>query len=739
MDEQPVERRLGGIAQATRLDNLADTIAPASVDSETTHTLPRLRADLKLQAMQVDQAGAPHWVLEDKARNRYFKLGWMQFEMVSRWSCNDAVALLADVNRETTLNVRSSDLQELLQMLENCQLLEVSSKEQLNRMNAELGRKQQSFWKQAFRLSMYARQPLVNPDKALQWLNRFLSPVFDHRRLTFFVLGLAACLGLFGALGHSYEFRNSFSLFMTPSGLALFALTLVVTNVLHEVGHGIVATRFGCRVREMGVALIFMLPVAYCDTSDAWRLAARRKRLLIAAGGIFAELTLAILALLLWIFLPDGVLRTLAFFTAVTSVATTLAINLNPCLKFDGYYLLSDYLGIDNLQQQSFAVARWRVREFFLREDLAPPIPVTARTKKILCRYAFLTWLYRLVLYMTIAVMVYQLWFKALGITLMCAVIATLLIKPIAVELLEYCKAVKTSTFKLRQLLLPTIILLLVAVVAFPLPRKVSAPAVISAKAATQIFSPQPAKIKQINLQVGRRVSRGDVLVMLEDPELEYRHAAVQRELQLLELNNARQSGWLQRSSFQEITPGQIESKKAELNQLSEGIARLSLSAPFDATVVSFPDWLKPQVWIAGNTVLAELATLDEPEVRSYVPASLSKYIRDDDGPQARFYFDAGGDPLSLEFQSLSSGHIDHLVDPILAVQQGGTIATRALEDGALVPLQGWQLGVFTPLETGRQFSNELIGYVLYDAQPRSFARSFFDRMYGVVLRESGF
>ncbi|WP_252317232.1 MULTISPECIES: hypothetical protein [Symbiopectobacterium] len=65
--------------------------------------------------------------------------------------------------------------------------------------------------------------------------------------------------------------------------------------------------------------------------------------MLIGAGGILAELMLAAIALLAWTLLPDGPTRTAAFMLSSATWLTTLAVNLNLLMRFDGYFLLSDF------------------------------------------------------------------------------------------------------------------------------------------------------------------------------------------------------------------------------------------------------------------------------------------------------------------------------------------------------------------------------------------------------------
>ena len=123
------------------------------------------------------------------------------------------------------------------------------------------------------------------------------------------------------------------------------------------------------------------------------------------------ELAIAAFASLLWSFLPEGALRSAAFLLATTTWLLTLGVNLNPFMRFDGYFLLSDLLEVGNLQQRSFALARWWLREQLFGFAEQPPELLPRSLRRGLVIYAFCTWLYRFFLFLGIALLVYMLFF----------------------------------------------------------------------------------------------------------------------------------------------------------------------------------------------------------------------------------------------------------------------------------------------------------------------------------------
>lgn len=118
----------------------------------------------------------------------------------------------------------------------------------------------------------------------------------------------------------------------------------------------------------------------------------------------------------------------------------TLAINLNPFMRFDGYYLLSDWLEVENLQDRAFARGKWWLREKLFGLGDPPPEPFGEPLGKGLLVYAFGTWIYRFFLFLGIAVLVYAYFFKVLGIFLFLVEILWFIGLPIWRELQAWWK-----------------------------------------------------------------------------------------------------------------------------------------------------------------------------------------------------------------------------------------------------------------------------------------------------------
>jgi putative peptide zinc metalloprotease protein len=164
---------------------------------------------------------------------------------------------------------------------------------------------------------LFLRLPLFQPEAFLRRTLWLVSPCYARK--TAWLLVVLAVLGLYLVSRRIDIFMADVRGLLTAEGAWLFAATLFGVKVFHELGHAYSAVRFGVRVPTMGIAVMMMAPMLYTDVTDAWRLKDRRQRLVIDAAGILVELGLAIIATLLWVFMPEGVSRNIVFLIATTS------------------------------------------------------------------------------------------------------------------------------------------------------------------------------------------------------------------------------------------------------------------------------------------------------------------------------------------------------------------------------------------------------------------------------------
>lgn len=164
---------------------------------------------------------------------------------------------------------------------------------------------------------------------------------------------LMAAVAAAAALHASELTRPLHHLLATPGSLGLAWLAYPLMKLLHEMAHGLMARRHGAVVSDWGITWLMFVPVPYVDASAASALPLRRQRLAVSAAGIAAELTVAAVACTVALAVQPGALRDAALLVTYLALGSSLLVNANPLLRFDGYHMLCDALGLPNLAARS--------------------------------------------------------------------------------------------------------------------------------------------------------------------------------------------------------------------------------------------------------------------------------------------------------------------------------------------------------------------------------------------------
>jgi putative peptide zinc metalloprotease protein len=483
-------------------------------------SLPTLRQELAIAAGPRLADGQPSWTLHDPVRNLFFQLDWPSFEMLSRWDLREPQAVLAEIARDTALQLDGDALEGLLAFLREQQLLQPGNGAAA--AMAAMRERQRGNWHQwLLHNYLFFRIPLLRPDRWLTWLQPRLAFLFGRtfRRLTF----AAGVLGLAGVYREWDHFSATLMDTLSWNGALLYGCAIAFAKTCHEMGHALTAKRYGCRVPTMGLAFLVMWPVAYTDTNEVWKLADRGQRLAVASAGIATELCIAVWATLAWAWLPEGGPRQVAFLLSTTTWITTLAINASPFMRFDGYYMLSDFLGLPNLHGRAFALARWDLRERLFAFGEPVPEVFSRRLHAGLIVFAWAVWIYRLVLFLGIAALVYHFFIKAVGIVLFAVEMGWFVALPVWREVQAWRArgpALRRSRRARRSAVLAALVVLAFFV---PWPARVNTSGLLLPQTRQALYAPPSAMLEALPVADGQAMRAGQPLLRLASPELDLR------------------------------------------------------------------------------------------------------------------------------------------------------------------------------------------------------------------------
>ncbi len=701
-----------------------------------TFVLPALRDDLKLKPGTADYEGAPTWSICDPLRNKYFRIGWLPFEILSRWSFGDPDKIANSVLEDTGLEVTIEDIVSLMNFMRANSLTLTSPSGDLNDYLKQYEASKSSWGKWLVHNYLFFRIPLVRPDRFLDATSFLVRPFYTSTFRYFCII--AGILGLYLVSRQWEEFINTFSYFFELNSLILLMLAILVIKSLHELGHAYTANRYGCRVASMGVAFLVLFPVFYTDTTDAWKLTSRKLRTNIAAAGILTELSIAAIATLLWAVLPDGTIRSIIFFAATSSWLTSLMFNLNPMMRFDGYYMIADSLGVENLQDRSFEFGRWKLRQILFGVQSPPPEHLPEDMQRFLIIFSWMVWIYRFFLFLGIAFLVYALFFKVLGLILFAIEIVWFILLPIFRELSRWWKMREQIVAMRRFYVSLTIFFVGLALFFIPWHDRVYFPGVLEINQRSVVYPPTPAKIQKVFVERGDYVKRGEPIISLHSPELDYKLREQIAQTTRIKLQVDRHAASADELKKLGVLFQELKHRQSAVQGLGEQQNVLMLRSPYAGKVLDMSDSLHQGRWVNTRVPIAIVGVQEDLHVKGLVEERDLSFLSV--GNEAVFIPD---DPLRekiaaviTEIDRADSSEFD---EPYLASVFGGDIAVKREPSGKLVPEHS-VYRVLLQLEGDYQLPNQVVTGTI---RAKAVSRSLWQRLYVAVvslwIRESSF
>jgi putative peptide zinc metalloprotease protein len=697
---------------------------------------PRLREDLTLYPGPADKSGAPTWTLHDPARNQYFAIDWVAFEIISRLDLGNADEVCEAIGEQTTLLVSLDDIEATLKFLADNELIYQYGYQDTSQLLSKNRSRNKNWFDSLLHGYLFFRIPILKPDNMLDRLLPKVQFLFAKR---FYQITLVLFLvGLWGVFRQWDLFSATLVDTFSIEGVLGYAGAVLIVKFLHEMGHAITAKKCGCRVPTMGLAFLVMWPVAYTDVTESWKLDSHKKRLMIASAGIVTELVIAAWSIFMWSVLPEGALKSLFFFLGTTSIAGTLAINASPFMRFDGYFLLCDTVGMPNLHSRSGAYARWWLRERLFGLNDPVPEELNEEQRKFFIVFAFATWIYRLVVFFGIAVLVYHYFFKALGIALFLVEIWFFIAKPIYQELQYWRKRWKEIGPVVRHKPAYYIALGIIAFLLIPFDLTVNTQGMLRPEKSVNVLATRAAQVTKLPPEIGSRVEEGEQLIGLSVPELEKKIRQLQTKIDVLNRQFGSSGFDLKTVNQQPIFKEQLISAKNELDGLQKEYEKLNRKAPFSGVIADVDPDLFLGEWVPKSFSLVTLITEKDWIVECYVEEDDLRRL--DTGNWGRFIPDAPGvRGVGLSVISIDKDATRVLAEGSLASLAGGEILVRP-QNNKLIPERAiYRVRLKVDGHPDKLSTGYIRGRVVMLAWPKSILGDAIRNGLAVFIREAGF
>ena len=347
--------------------------------------LVKLRSDLLIRESSAGQE--PELVIKDPRTGRFFRFKEVEGFILQRLDgATSSEEIVRSVRERFQSDLSTEHLEQFLQRIRRIGLLGGGS--------SAPGSKK-GFWSRIQGDIFYLRMKIFDPDRLLDRLNRVLGFAYTRTFLAFSIFCFILAVGISITNWHDIM-RELGTAFHSHS---LFTAWIVVLSVIfiHEMSHGLTCKRYGGNVHEIGFLLIYFMPAFYCNVSDAWLIPEKSKRLLVTFAGAFSEITVWALAAIVWRVTEQYTFIHFASLIVVASSGFKQLFNMNPLIKLDGYYLLSDYLEIPNLRAKGSAYVKSLFTSLWNRGATFRS-GLTQRERKILfvygvCAATYTTWL----------------------------------------------------------------------------------------------------------------------------------------------------------------------------------------------------------------------------------------------------------------------------------------------------------------------------------------------------------
>lgn len=502
---------------------------------------PRLRSHAQIH--RHDYRGQTWYVLQDRAQERFHRFSPSAYVVIGLMDGRHTLQAIweAALTRLGDDALTQPDIIHLLSQLHAADVLQCDVTPDTAELFRRHERQEQQQWKRRLFGVLSWQVPLFDPDRLLTRSRPFLRPLLGWGGAIAWlvVVGLALVL----AAAHWSDLTNNvLDQVLAPRNLILLWCLFPIIKLAHELGHALAVKLFGGDVHEIGVMFLVFSPVPYVDASSASAFRSKWQRILVGGAGMAVELLIGACALFLWVNSQPGKVRTLAFNTILIAGVSTFVFNINPLLRFDGYYMLVDFLEIPNLRARANAYLGFLCeRHLFGRQEAEPP-PAAGGERAWFVVFAVGAFVYRVVVTVAILLFLSDQWFY-LGMLFAAVSVTVGVLAPAVKGVLYLVSSPRLDRVRGRAVTVSASVVAAVAMVIWLVP------APFFTRSEGVVWLPDEALVRAgvdgfvagVAAQPGVRVPVGTVLIRCEDSTLTTDVAVLEGRLREMEARHREQ------------------------------------------------------------------------------------------------------------------------------------------------------------------------------------------------------
>ncbi|MFT7089642.1 MAG: putative peptide zinc metalloprotease protein [Glaciecola sp.] len=526
-------------------------------------------------------------------------------------------------------------------------------------------------WLGKLRSPLSVQIPLLDPNDFLDRTKAFAKPFFTKGFLLIWLL-MVGMLAVSGWRHWSELTSNMSDQILAADNIFLLWLVYPVIKLFHELGHGYAIKRYGGQVHEVGIMLLVFFPMPYVDASASTAFTSKHQRMLVDAAGMLVELFIASLAMLVWINAEDGLAKSFAYNILFIAGVSTLLFNGNPLLRFDGYYLLADWLEMPNLSQNSNKYWAYISKRYLfgLRNQQSPAN--TGFKAFVFMLYGAASFMYRLFISITIALFVASKYFF-IGVILAIWSIVMVWLWPLLKTLWQTFQDKEINTIGRSPIIILPLIFLVFYVALFEInmPKTTSVEGVVLAKEDSRLTVKENCFFDKWIKTAGSQLNEGDSVFTCHNKKLS---VELEANNWRLKETNAKLRGSYSDPVQVKVLHEEIALLTNTIDQLEVRLENLTTKSQVKGQLFVIDDDDNYGDWLKRGDVLAYVIGPNRVKINAMLPEYLIDEVRSE---VVSIRLMGSSDLLPIEsiqewrvFPSTSK----NVISPLLAEQGGGRI-----------------------------------------------------------------